>query len=55
MHLGMQTWSRQPAKVQSEHQKKHDLSDFESGIVVSARRVGLNVSDLLGLSSHNRL
>lgn len=40
VHLGMQTWSRRPAEMQTEHHPG-DLSDFECGIVVGARRAGL--------------
>ncbi len=39
-------------EVQTEHQKG-DLSDFEHGMVVGARRAGLSISktaDLLGFS-----
>ncbi len=45
-------WWRWLAEVQTEHQKG-DLSDFERGMVVSARRAGLSISktaDLLGFS-----
>lgn len=40
MHLGMYTVSRQLAEVQNEHQSGEDgrLNDFESGMVVGARR-----------------
>ncbi len=30
-------------------EKKGDLSDFECGVVVSARRVGLSISEAAGL------
>ncbi len=38
--------------------KKGDLSDFECGMVVGARRAGLSISktaDLLGFSHNNHL
>ncbi len=46
-------WRRRLAEVQTEHQngKKGDLSDFERGMFVGARRAGLSISktvDLLG-------
>ncbi len=48
-------WWRGLAEVQTEHQngRKRDLSDFEHGMVVGARRAGLSISktaDLLGFS-----
>ncbi len=48
-------WWRRLAEVQTEHQmgKKEDLSDFERGMVVGARRDGLSISktaDRLGFS-----
>jgi len=43
MHLGVWSWSRQSPELQTECQngKKGDLSNFERGIVVGARRAGL--------------
>ncbi len=48
-------WWRWLAEVQTEHQngKKGDLSDFERGMVVGARRTGLSIkktADLLRFS-----
>ncbi len=49
-------WWRRLAEVQTEHQngeENGDLSDFERGMVVGARRAGLSISktaDLLGFS-----
>ncbi len=48
-------WWRRLAEIQTKHQngKKVDLSDFEHGMVVAARRAGLSISktaDLLGFS-----
>ncbi len=48
-------WWRRLAEVQTEHQngEEKDLSDFERGMVVGARRTGLSISqtaDLLGFS-----
>ncbi len=48
-------WWRRLSEIQIKHQngKKGDLSDFEHGMVVAARRAGLSISktaDLLGVS-----
>ncbi len=48
-------WWRRLAEVETEHQngEERDLSDFERGMVVGARRTGLSISqtaDLLGFS-----
>ncbi len=48
-------WWRRLAEVQTEHQngEERDLRDSERGMVVGARRTGLNISetaDLLGFS-----
>uniref|UniRef100_A0AAY5L5A9 Transposase Tc1-like domain-containing protein n=1 Tax=Esox lucius TaxID=8010 RepID=A0AAY5L5A9_ESOLU len=52
-HLGVWSWSRQFPEFQTEMGKKGDLSNFERGMVVGARRAGLSISQsaqLLGFS-----
>ncbi len=45
MHLDIYMWWRRLAEFQTEHQngKKGDLSDFECGMFVDARRAGLSI------------
>ncbi len=50
-------WWRRHAEVQTEHQHEEegDLSDFERGMVVGARRAGLSISKTAGIFTHNHL
>lgn len=53
MHLDVWTWWRRPAEVQIEHQNWGEKGDYERVMVIGARLVGLNISeidDLLGFS-----
>jgi len=53
MHLWVWSWSRLNSKLNVRMGKKGDLSNFELGMVVGARRAGLSISQsaqLLGFS-----
>lgn len=50
-YLDMQTWSRRPAKLKQTIRivKKGDLIDFEHGMVLGARCVGLSIPETTDL------